>query len=300
MVDTPPPVDPKVRKGSAAVLILASFWNVHLLHRFSSQAESLTGRFGGLVRFSLGATLVLVILGLLLAGIGWRRLAARHWEFLIAGLFVLMVVVPALGKTTGRLLLGPERMSLDPIIQVEVAAGMLAQGKNPYAETYFGTDLGRWNSGGDLPAMYHLVYPPLPVVVTLPFREFCLRTVGVYDSRFLLIPALIAAFVLCWRAWRGWPWRGVFLGMVFLNPLLVSDFHVGRWDTLILLLWVLAMRSAAAGQGRGMAVWLALGALTKTTLLASALMGVIYICRTRREALFWLGLFGAVFLSLFL
>lgn len=300
MPETAAPLDARVKVWSLAVVVGACLWNVHLLHRFLAQAQSLSGRFGSLVRFSLGASLLLTVALLLGASVGWRRLADRYWEVLIAGLFALVVLAPAFGKTAGRLLLGPERMTLDPILQVEVASEMLAQGRNPYAETYFGTDLGRWNGGADLPAMHHLVYPPLPVVVTLPLRKLCLRTVGVYDSRFLLIPVLIVSFCLTWRAWKGWPWRGVFLGLAFLNPLLIEDFHVGRWDTLILLLWILALRSAAAGQGRAMAVWLALGALTKTTLLASALMGVIYVCRSRREALRWLGLFAAVFLGLFL
>jgi hypothetical protein len=148
--------------------------------------------------------------------------------------------------------------------------------------------------------MHHLVYPPLPMLITLPLRQLGLRTLGRYDSRFLLLPALVATFLLAWRSWRGWEWRAATLAVAFLNPLLLEDFHVGRWDTLILLLWSLALRAATSGRPLAMAVWLALGALTKTTLLATALVGVIYACRTRRDAARWLGVYGAVFLGVVL
>ena len=242
----------------------------------------------------------MVALLLVVIAAAWRRLSVRHWEALSALLFAVLAVAPTAGKTAGRLTLGPGRMTLDSILQVEVASDMLAQGRNPYREEYFGTDLEVWNRGVDRPAMHHLVYPPLPMLITLPLRQFGLRTLGLYDSRFLLLPALVATFLLAWRSWKGWEWRAATLAVVFLNPLLLEDFHVGRWDTLILLLWSLALRAATSGRPLAMAVWLALGALTKTTLLATALVGVIYACRTRRDATRWLAVYGAVFLGVLL
>jgi hypothetical protein len=271
-----------------------SLWGVHLLSNFHLLASSLHGRFGALVRAGTAGAILLLALTLVVVAAGWRRLSVRHWEALAALLFGLLVVVPMLGKTAGRLALGPAHMTLDSVIQVEVASDMLVHGRNPYGEDYFGTDLDVWNHGVDRPAMHHLVYPPLPMLLTLPLRKLCLATVGVYDSRFLLLPVLLGTFLLAWTSWRGRPWRAAALSAVFLNPLFIEDFHVGRWDTLILLLWSFAMRAATSGKPRAMAVWLALAALTKTTLLAAAPLGVIVACRTRREAVRWLALYGAI------
>jgi len=290
-------VDARARGWTAAILAAASLWGIHLFRHFHELASPLHGRFGSLVRASTAGAVLLLAVVLVVVAAGWRRFTVRHWETLIALLFALVVVAPAIGKTAGRLVLGPDRMVLDSILQVEIASGMLAHGRNPYAEDYFGTDLERWNGGIDRPAMHHFVYPPLPMLITLPLREVCLRTVRAYDSRFLLLPALAAAFLMAWKAWRGWEWRAAVLAVAFLNPLQIEDFHVGRWDTLILLLWSFALRAAVAGRPRTLAAWLALGALTKTTLLATALVGVIYACRSRREAGRWLAVFGAVFLG---
>jgi hypothetical protein len=287
-------VDPRTRGWTAAILAGASLWGVHLLSNFHLLASSLHGRFGGLVRAGTAGAVLLLALALVLVAAGWRRLSVRQWEALSALLFGLLVVVPTIGKTAGRLALGPAHMTLDSIIQNEVAADMLVHGRNPYGEDYFGTDLDVWNRGVDRPAMHHLVYPPLPMLLTLPLRQLCLATVGVYDSRFLLLPVLLGTFLLAWTSWRGRPWRAAALTAVFLNPLFIEDFHVGRWDTLILLLWSFALRAATSGKPRAMAVWLALAALTKTTLLAAAPLGAIVACRTRREAVRWLSLYGAI------
>ncbi len=293
-------MDARTRGWTAAILAGASLWGVHLLRHFHELAVPLQGRLGTLVRVSTaGATLGVVGILVLIAA-AWRRLSLRQWETLAALLFAVLVVAPTIGKTGGRLALGPGHMSLDSIIQVEVASGMLLQGRNPYREDYFGTDLEVWHGGVDRPAMHHFVYPPLPLLLTLPLRQLCLATLGVYDSRFLLLPVLAGAFLLAWTSWRGKPWRAAALAAAFLNPLLIEDFHVGRWDTLILLVWSLALRAATSGKPRAMAVWLALGALTKTTLLLTAPLGAIVACRTRREAVRWLALYGAVFGSVLL
>jgi hypothetical protein len=287
-------VDPRTRGWTAAILAGASLWGVHLLSTFHLLAASLHGRFGTLARVGISTAILLVTVILVSIAANWRRIPARHWETLSAILFAVLVVVPTIGKTAGRLALGPAHMTLDSIIQVEVASDMLSHGRNPYGEDYFGTDLDVWNHGVDRPAMHHLVYPPLPMLVTLPLRKLCLATFGAYDSRFLLLPLLVGTFLLAWKSWRDRPWRAAALTAVFLNPLFIEDFHVGRWDTLILLLWSLALRAATSGKPRRMAVWLALAALTKTTLLAAAPLGAIVACRTRREAIRWLALYGAI------
>jgi hypothetical protein len=288
-------VDARIRGWTAAILAGASLWGIHLLRHFHELATPLQGRFGSLVRASTAGAMLLVALVLVVIAAGWRRFSARHWERLSAFLFALLVVAPTAGKAAGRLALGPGHMVLDSVLQVEVASDMLAHGRNPYGGDFFGTELEVWHGGVDRPAMHHVVYPPLPILITLPLRALSRATLRVYDSRFLLLPVLLATFLLAWRSWKGWPWRAAVLALAFLHPLQIEDFHVGRWDTLILLLWSLALRAAGTGKPRAMAVWLALAALTKTTMLAAAPLGAIVACRTRREGLRWLALYGAVF-----
>ena len=288
-------MDARTRACTAAILAGASLWGIHLLRNFHELAGPLQGRFGSLVRASTAGAIVVLALLLVVVAAGWRRFSARHGELLCAFLFALLVVAPTAAKAAGRLILGPGHMILDAVLQVEVASDMLAHGRNPYGGNFFGTELEVWNRGSDRPSMHHVVYPPMPILVTLPLRLFCMATLRVYDSRFLLLPVLVGTFLLAWRSWRNWPWRAAVLALVFLNPLQIEDFHVGRWDTLILLFWSLALRAASGGKPRAMAVWLALAALTKTTVLAAAPLGAIVACRTRREGLRWLALYGAVF-----
>jgi hypothetical protein len=293
-------VEPRVRAWTAAILAGAALWGLRIFLQFYELCGQLGGRFGGLARVSVAGSILLLTLLLVTVAAGWRRLALRHFEGMVALLFAILIVGPAIGKTAGRLILGSDRMILDSILQVEVASGMLVQGKNPYAESFRGTELERWNAGEDRPSLHHFVYPPLPLLVTLPLRELFLRTVGAYDSRFLLIPLLLATFLLAWKAWREWEWRAAALALAFLHPLLIHDFHVGRWDVLILFLWTFAVRAAAAGKPSPMAAWLALAALTKTTMLVGALVGVLQSCRTRREATRWGAVYAGVFLAVFL
>jgi hypothetical protein len=293
-------VEFKVRAWTAAILAGAAIWGLQILQQSYDLCSQLGGRFGGLARTAIAGSTLLIMLLLVTVAAGWRRLSLRHFEGMVALLFAILVIGPSIGKTAGRLILGPDRMVLDSILQVEVASGMLVQGKNPYAESFLGTDLERWNQGADRPSLHHFVYPPLPLLVTLPLRELCLRTIGAYDSRFLLIPLLLATFLLAWKAWRGWEWRATALALAFLHPLVIHDFHVGRWDVLILFLWTFAVRAAMAGKRSPMAAWLAMAALTKTTMLVGALVGAIQSCRTRREAIRWGAVYAGVFLAVFL
>lgn len=228
------------------------------------------------------ALLAATVVGLALA---WERATWRAQSWIAAGLFALMALAPAAAKTAGRLALGPHRMTLDSILQVEAAAEKLAAGENPYATSLHGTDLERWHASPDTYALRAYPYPPLTMLLTVPPREACLRLFGRYDSRFALIPAMVAAFAICWFRWRDVPWRGALLAAAFLNPLLLPNLHVGRWDTLVLLFWVLAMARPA----RGSAVWLALAALTKPTFLAAAAFGMVYASARGR----WLAAFLA-------
>jgi hypothetical protein len=289
-------LDTRVRLWTVAMLVVAGTSGLALIRDFLSRIEAVPPGWRSFAAFGVGATLAVGTLLLLLLVVFWRRLEERHLAAAAAGLGLLLVLAPAAAKTAGRLVLGPTHMVLDAILQVEVAADLLAEGRNPYREDFFGTDLERWHEGRDRFPLHHMVYPPVPLVLTLPARMLSRAALGVYDSRFLLIPAWIASFLICLKAWRGQPWRPFLLTVAFLNPLILADLHVGRWDTLVLLLWVLA----AAAWARGRPLWTAcaLGAMAgvKLTLLAAGVFAVLALAGEKRDVRRWIAVAAAAFL----
>jgi hypothetical protein len=262
-------MDPRERLWTAVGLALFAAAGLVILGMFYRQAGDLL-----LLRAAIAGVMILTAGTALLAV--WRRPGPRGALAVVAVLVLFLAVAPAAGKCAGRLIRGPASMILDSALQVEVAAGFLAAGRNPYRETYHGTDLERWHRGRDVPPLHHLVYPPVAVLATLPLREASLAVTGVYDSRFLLLPAYVGAFVLCARARGLAPWGPLLLAAAFLNPLLLRDIHVGRGDTLVLLLWVLGLSAASRGRLVSMAVLFALAGLAKTTALPAALFAVAW------------------------
>ncbi len=272
---------------------------IPMILSFLSKAPTLPTPWIRSVQIAVTALLIVVLSAAVLAIVLRHRLTTTSLEWIVLALFVLLAVLPGVAKTAGRRIAGSERMVLDCVVQVEAAAEMLTHGKNPYAEDYFGTELERWHRGVPRPPLYHFVYPPLPVLLTVPLQTISQGLFGLYDGRFLLLPVLVGTFVLCWKAWRGNPWRAALLAAAFLNPWYLSNFHVGRWDTLSFLFWALALQSAARNRLNLMAWMLALAALTKTTCLPAALFGLVYAWRSPRSGLRWAASYAAPFILVF-
>jgi hypothetical protein len=282
-----PALDARVRLWTVALLVASGTSGLALLRAFLDRAESLPPAWRSLAVWGVGATTAAGTLLLLALVLFWRRLEERHLVAAVVALGVLLVLGPATAKTAGRLALGPGHMVLDSVLQVEVASGMLVQGRNPYRETYYGTDLETWHGGRDRFPLRHLVYPPVPLLLTAPVRAACIGLFGAYDSRFLLIPAWIAAFAICLKAWRGLPWRALLLAVAFLNPLILPNLHVGRWDTLALLVWVLGLTAWARERPAAWAVALGILAGIKTVFLAAGVFGALAVVRNARDARRW-------------
>jgi hypothetical protein len=240
----------------------------------------------GVLAVSTGALLAMVLL--------WRRMSDRAVSWIVLAFFLVLGVAPGLVKGVGRVVRGPTAMVFDTILHVEVAARLLTEGRNPYEEEYGGTELGQWHEGRDRFQMHHFVYPPLGVLLTVPFRAL-FSPVGGYDSRFLLMPLLGAAFAIGWRAWARSPWRPLLLALAFLNPLLFGHHHGGKLDTLVLFLVVLGLRFASEGRPLAFAGLLGLAAATKTNFILAFPFGLAWCASTRREevrfTLAWLAAF---------
>ncbi len=120
----------------------------------------------------------------------------------------------------------------DIIIQQESAIRFLLHGKNPYAITYFGTPLEKWNySDTELnPALYHFVMQPFYLLFATPFYLFFGHIVGFFDGR---IPLLFLFFVLLVMADKLVKERSKkleFLILLAFNPATLGYFLEGRDD----------------------------------------------------------------------
>lgn len=84
----------------------------------------------------------------------------------------------------------PIYMIHDIILQQEAALQFLVHGKNPYAETYFGTFMEQWHYADNEvnPALYHFVMEPFYLVSAVPFYVLSNHTIGYFDGR---IPLLV-------------------------------------------------------------------------------------------------------------
>lgn len=120
----------------------------------------------------------------------------------------------------------------DIIIQQEAAIRYFLDGKNPYAETYFGTPLEQWNYSETEtnPALYHFVMQPFYLLFSLPFYYVSFRTVGFFDGRMPLLFLFFAMLVSAWALVKDRVDRRVFLILLAFNPAMIGYTLEGRSD----------------------------------------------------------------------
>jgi hypothetical protein len=170
-------------------------------------------------------TLVLVLLGVPTAAVGWQ--IARTWGLpawlpaVLASLLVIMVVaavaqpklkefaasaavvvlyaLPTLGAII-RWHLVPSTTALigDGAYQIQLARNLLMRGVDPYGFDYTGTGLERtpWGQPFPNPALHHLDYWPGTIVLPLPLQAAFQFVTGWWDERIWLLLAGAAVFVL--------------------------------------------------------------------------------------------------------
>lgn len=120
----------------------------------------------------------------------------------------------------------------DIIIQQEAAIRYFLDGKNPYAETYFGTPLEQWHYSDTEtnPALYHFVMQPLYLLFSLPFYYASFRTVGFFDGRMPLLFLFFSLLVSAWAVVKDRVDRRVFLILLAFNPAMLPYTLEGRSD----------------------------------------------------------------------
>ena len=172
-----------------------------------------------------GETLLLVLLGVPTAAVGWQ--IARTWGLpawlpaVLAGLITILVVAavtqPRLrelaaagavfvlyalpivgGIVRWHLVPGSTALIGDGAYQIQLARNVLMRGVDPYGFDYTGTGLERtpWGQPFANPALHHLDYWPGTIVLPLPLQAAFQFVTGWWDERIWLLLVGAAVFVL--------------------------------------------------------------------------------------------------------
>lgn len=120
----------------------------------------------------------------------------------------------------------------DIILQQEAAIQFLLAGKNPYATTYFGTQLENWHySATEInPALYHFVMEPFYLLFALPFYFTSITLFGFFDGRMPLLFLFFTLLVLAARLVKNQEKRLLFLTLLAFNPAMLGYTLEGRSD----------------------------------------------------------------------
>jgi hypothetical protein len=202
-----------------------------------------------------GALGVLALLGLI--GFIEQRWRLKLW--CITAVAALTATGPTLVGVVERPRIGLT-MEHDGLLQVESAIDRLLNGQPIYGVDWSTTPMARlpWDlTAGPNPALHHLAYFPLTVLVGVPFRLFT-RALGLpFDYRIVLIAfalvGLLAIATLPIAADR----RAMLTTAIFLSPLITLYLWAGRND--IEFLAVVLLSLALLSRGHPIQAALALG-----------------------------------------
>lgn len=190
--------------------------------------------------------LVFFIIPLLLVGCylvaGFIR-SLRQIPFLRIGIIVFLAIF-MIGSLLGLQMLvrkqtKPYLFIHDGAVQTEEAIAALARGQNPYGFDYAATAFGAFpeyfsNATRPNPALHHYVYPPLPLLVGVPFAWVSRAVVGWFDVRFMYLLSFIILIAATARLCDDREKRHVVLVLLIFNPYFIQFFIAGFNDVFFL------------------------------------------------------------------
>lgn len=204
------------------------------------------------LRSIYSTALVLVLAAVLVALIaGLLRIDGRWPLKLAAGTLI------ALLSSAGPTIIGMVRRASvgitfehDGLLQVESAIDRLLHGLPIYGVDWSSTPMGslRWDLPGGNPALHHLAYFPLTVLVGVPFRLMADLLHVPFDYRMVLLAFSGLGMIAILALPIGAASRLMLLAAVFVNPLITLYLWTGRNDVEFLAVLLLAIALMARGR----------------------------------------------------
>jgi hypothetical protein len=129
----------------------------------------------------------------------------------------------------------------DNIQQMEPAIEFLLQGKNPYVENYFNTELAKsayiMTTQGKVflnPALYHIIKLPFHILASVPVHIFAKAIFNFYDERMTYIILFVLSLFALFELPREKRDKFSLVAFYVFNPLFLSFFVSGRDDVFVL------------------------------------------------------------------
>lgn len=170
---------------------------------------------------------------------------------LLLAMVLVLVVLPLNDEARLRREQGLHTHAHDGVIQVEAAMDMVLEGRNPYAETYFDTDLGLTvyldKLPAENPAQWYFIYLPVMFLPGIPLETLSTAVLGWYDHRLLYLLALAVAMWSWGLLARDRSSRLIATAVVALNPLALTYFIEGRNDVMLVGLLGLSLLALQRG-----------------------------------------------------
>ena len=133
----------------------------------------------------------------------------------------------------------------DNVLQVESAAQILWQGRNPYAENYFGTELEKFSYistvSGQLmlnPALFHCIKLPFHLLFSVPFYLLFNNLWQFFDERLVYLILFIISLFALYQLPKRTESKFALAAAYAFNPLFSRFFLEGR-DDVFVLAWLI-------------------------------------------------------------
>lgn len=213
------------------------------------------------------------------------------WKSKLFVLFTIIAIAaggPLITAIVDRSRVAPVFGVHDIILQLEAAMRYLIAGRNPYAETYFGTHMEAWRYaefGKDAvnPALYHFVMPPWYLLFPFFFYPF-LWILGFFDGRLPLLFTFFGTLVILAFWIKDYQRKILALIVVAFHPVMFDYLLEGRSDYFAFFWFLFAMFLYYRKHHILAAVIYALAMLSKQTIWLS-LPFVLFWARQKRPGM---------------
>lgn len=240
----------------------------------------------------------------------------KHLSAIKLSLLILTLCITLVGSVVtamfDRAKTAPSYNVHDIILQQESAMRYLIVGKNPYKETYFGTQVESFHYaelGKDAvnPALYHFVMPPWYLLFPFVFYYPSVHFIGFFDGRMALLFTMGMLLFFLWYWFKDKAIARIAIVLSALSPAVVDYFVEGRSDVFALAWLMGALLFLSKKQYVVSAIFLALSLLSKQTTWFIMPFYILYLWKqtVKNRSVFWTAAFvcavvGIIFIAPFL